>query len=128
MNINTIISTGEFFDKITILEIKKKKISDKQKLINIKNELSELRNIEKKYDLEKFELKDLINNLYLSNLKLWEIEDKIRLKEKAKEFDQDFIDLARSVYFKNDLRAKIKKDINIKANSNLIEEKSYQEY
>lgn len=128
MNINTIISTGEFFDKITILEIKKKKISDKQKLINIKNELSKLRNIEKKYDLEKFELKDLINNLYLSNLKLWEIEDKIRLKEKAKEFDQDFIDLARSVYFKNDLRAKIKKDINIKANSNLIEEKSYQEY
>ena len=128
MNINTIISTGEFFDKITILEIKKKKISDKQKLINIQNELSELRNIEKKYDLEKFELKDLINNLYLSNLKLWEIEDKIRLKEKAKEFDQDFIDLARSVYFKNDLRAKIKKDINIKANSNLIEEKSYQEY
>tara|TARA_B110000971_G_scaffold99989_1_gene102833 strand:- start:2146 stop:2532 length:387 start_codon:yes stop_codon:yes gene_type:complete len=128
MNINTIISTGEFFDKITILEIKKKKISDKQKLINIKNELSKLRNIEKKYDLEKFELKDLINNLYLSNLKLWEIEDKIRLKEKAKEFDQDFIDLARSVYFKNDLRAKIKKDINIKSNSNLIEEKSYQEY
>ncbi|MGY9058457.1 MAG: DUF6165 family protein [Candidatus Puniceispirillales bacterium] len=128
MNINTIISTGEFFDKITILEIKKKKISDKQKLINIQNELSELRNIEKKYDLEKFELKDLINNLYLSNLKLWEIEDKIRLKEKAKEFDQDFIDLARSVYFKNDLRAKIKKDINIKSNSNLIEEKSYQEY
>ena len=128
MNINTIISTGEFFDKITILEIKKKKIRDKQKLINIQNELSELRNIEKKYDLEKFELKDLINNLYLSNLKLWEIEDKIRLKEKAKEFDQDFIDLARSVYFKNDLRAKIKKDINIKSNSNLIEEKSYQEY
>jgi hypothetical protein len=122
------ISAGELIDKITILEIKKKKISDKQKLINIQNELSELRNIEKKYDLEKFELKDLINNLYLSNLKLWEIEDKIRLKEKAKEFDQDFIDLARSVYFKNDLRAKIKKDINIKSNSNLIEEKSYQEY
>jgi len=128
MNINTIISNGKFFNKKTILKIKKKKISDKQKLINIQNELSELRNIEKKYDLEKFELKDLINNLYLSNLKLWEIEDKIRLKEKAKEFDQDFIDLARSVYFKNDLRAKIKKDINIKSNSNLIEEKSYQEY
>ena len=128
MNINTIISVGEFFDKITILEIKKKKIIDIEKLKNINYELGELRKIEEKCNLEKFALDELIENLYNVNIELWTIEDEIRILEKSKSFDSEFINLARSVYIKNDLRAKLKKEINIKSKSNLIEEKSYEEY
>ena len=128
MNINTIISVGEFFDKITILEIKKKKIIDIEKLKNINYELGELRKIEEKCNLQKFALDELIENLYNVNLELWTIEDEIRILEKSKSFDNEFINLARSVYIKNDLRAKLKKEINIKSKSNLIEEKSYEEY
>jgi hypothetical protein len=128
MNINTIISVGEFFDKITILEIKKKKIHDKEKLTNVNNELTELRNIEQTYNLENFQLNNLIKKLYNVNLELWDIEDKIRILEKSKSFDSEFIQLARSVYLKNDLRANLKKEINIKSKSNLIEEKSYEKY
>ena len=128
MNINTIISVGEFFDKITILEIKKKKIIDIEKLKNINYELGELRKIEEKCNLEKFALDELIESLYNVNIELWTIEDEIRILEKSKSFDSEFINLARSVYIKNDLRARIKKEINIKSKSNLIEEKSYEEY
>ena len=128
MNINTIISVGEFFDKITILEIKKKKIHDQEKLTNVNNELTELRNIEQTYNLENFKLNNLIKKLYNVNLELWDIEDKIRILEKSKSFDSEFIQLARSVYIKNDLRANLKKEINIKSKSNLIEEKSYEKY
>jgi len=128
MNINTIISVGEFFDKITILEIKKKKIHDKEKLTNVNNELTELRNIEQTYNLENFKLNNLIKKLYNVNLELWDIEDKIRILEKSKSFDSEFIQLARSVYITNDLRANLKKEINIKSKSNLIEEKSYEKY
>ena len=128
MNINTIISVGEFFDKITILEIKKKKIIDIEKLKNINYELGELRKIEEKCNLEKFALDELIESLYNVNIELWTIEDEIRILEKSKSFDSEFINLARSVYIKNDLRAKLKKEINIKSKSNLIEEKSYEEY
>jgi hypothetical protein len=128
MNINTIISVGEFFDKITILEIKKKKIHDKEKLSNVNNELTELRNIEQTYNLKSFQLNNLIKNLYNVNLELWNIEDKIRVLEKSKSFDSEFIQLARSVYITNDLRANLKKEINIKSKSNLIEEKSYEKY
>jgi hypothetical protein len=128
MNINTIISVGEFFDKITILEIKKKKIHDQEKLINVNNELTELRNIEQTYNLENFQLNNLIKKLYNVNLELWDIEDKIRILEKSKSFDSEFIQLARSVYITNDLRANLKKEINIKSKSNLIEEKSYEKY
>ena len=128
MNINTIISVGEFFDKITILEIKKKKIIDIEKLKNINYELGELRKIEEKCNLQKFALDELIENLHNVNLELWTIEDEIRILEKSKLFDSEFINLARSVYIKNDLRARLKKEINIKSKSNLIEEKSYEEY
>jgi hypothetical protein len=128
MNINTIISVGEFFDKITILEIKKKKIHDKEKLSNVNNELTELRNIEQTYNLKSFQLNNLIKKLYNVNLELWNIEDKIRVLEKSKSFDSEFIQLARSVYITNDLRANLKKEINIKSKSNLIEEKSYEKY
>ena len=128
MNINTIISVGEFFDKITILEIKKKKIHNQEKLINVNNELTELRNIEQTYNLKSFQLNNLIKKLYNVNLELWNIEDKIRVLEKSKSFDSEFIQLARSVYITNDLRANLKKEINIKSKSNLIEEKSYEKY
>ena len=128
MNINTIISVGEFFDKITILEIKKKKIHDKEKLSNVNNELTELRNIEQTYNLKSFQLNNLIKKLYNVNLELWNIEDKIRVLEKSKSFDSEFIQLAISVYITNDLRANLKKEINIKSKSNLIEEKSYEKY
>ena len=128
MNINTVISVGEFFDKITILEIKKEKITDSNKLENVNYELTELRKIEKDCQLEKMELTALVDRLYAVNLELWNIEDQIRLSEQSNDFGNEFIELARSVYIKNDLRAKIKKDINLKSGSSLIEEKSYQEY
>ena len=121
------VSVGEVFDKITILQIKKDKIKDRNKLININKELNEIEPVveEHKNDLK---ILPLIKNLKNTNLKLWEIEDKIRVKESLKEFDKDFIQLARSVYIVNDKRAEIKKDINLKTNSNLIEEKSYEQY
>jgi hypothetical protein len=118
--INVPISYGELFDKITILEIKMKKIGtanvakehillvDKGKGINVGC--------------------DLIQQLRDINEKLWVIEDKIRLKEKAKQFDQDFINLARSVYIQNDRRAAIKKEINKQLNSEIVEEKQYTNY
>lgn len=128
MNINTVISVGEFFDKITILEIKKEKITDSNKLLNVNHELAQLRKIEKDFKLEKLELTVLVERLYAVNLELWNIEDRIRLSEQSNDFGSKFIELARSVYIKNDLRAKIKKDINLKSGSSLIEEKSYQKY
>ena len=128
MNINTLISVGEFFDKITILEIKKEKITDDNKLVNINYELREMKKIEKAYKLGNLKLSELVESLYEVNFELWNIEDEIRLFEQSKNFGSEFIALARSVYIKNDLRAKIKKDINLKSGSNLIEEKSYQEY
>ena len=128
MNINTLISVGEFFDKITILEIKKVKITDDNKLVNINYELREMKKIEKAHKLENLKLSGLVQSLYEVNFELWNIEDEIRLFEQSKNFGSEFIALARSVYIKNDLRAKIKKDINLKSGSNLIEEKSYQEY
>lgn len=119
------ISNGELIDKITILEIKKEKINDKNKLIYIEKELLYLN----KYleDLKKLKPKliELINNLKIINEKLWNIEDNIRRKEKLKEFDNEFIEIARSVYKENDRRSKIKLEINNLTNSDLKEMKSY---
>lgn len=119
------ISNGELIDKITILEIKKEKINDKKKLIYIEKELLYLN----KYleDLKKLKPKliELINNLKIINEKLWNIEDNIRRKEKLKEFDNEFIEIARSVYKENDKRSKIKLEINNLTNSDLKEIKSY---
>jgi hypothetical protein len=116
------ISIGELFDKLTILQIKRKKIQG-IKLNNIENEIIELEGVIKKNNLE-------IDNNFFSELKkinfgLWEIEDKIRLKDSKNEFDEEFIDLAKSVYKENDKRASLKKEINLKYGSFLIEEKSY---
>ena len=123
--INVPISVGELIDKITILEIKKNKLKN-LKLKNILKELSFLRAVLEKNsilipDEIYFQLKSI-------NLKLWDIEDKIRIKEKNKEFDNEFIELARSVYLNNDRRSATKKELNIIFNSEIIEEKSYEKY
>ncbi len=116
------ISLGELIDKITILEIKKIHMAG-TKLINVDKELKLLEYILQDKDLE-IDI-NLINNLRKVNNTLWEIEDNIRNKESHKEFDKEFIQLARSVYKENDRRASIKKQINQKYNSELVEEKSY---
>jgi len=123
--INAPISIGELVDKITILEIKKIKLQN-SKLENVLKELSFLRKLMEKYQIEITD--DLFTQLKEINLTLWNIEDQIRIKEKNKEFDNIFIELARSVYFKNDKRAEIKKRINQLSNSEITEEKSYAEY
>ena len=123
--INAPISIGELIDKITILEIKKNKLQN-SKLENVLKELSFLRELIKKHKVDITD--DLFCQLKEVNLSLWNIEDQIRIKEKNKEFDNAFIELARSVYFKNDKRAEIKKSINLLSNSEITEEKLYSEY
>ncbi len=123
------ISPGELIDKLTILDIKLERIKDKEKLTNVKVERELLERVwagssyadaeiisEKRAELRKI------------NEKLWVIEDELRLKESKAEFDEAFIELARSVYFTNDRRAHVKREINIGVGSDLVEEKSYQDY
>lgn len=123
------ISNGELVDKITILLIKLNKIDhikDSQKWDNVRNELDAIE--DKIYEIHIKKDNRLYNELYDVNNVLWNIEDRIRIKEKNKEFDQEFIDLARSVYYNNDKRARIKKEINKLTKSELTEEKSYEQY
>jgi hypothetical protein len=123
------VSNGEILDKITILVIKSKMIDDPIKLKNINNELDELKPF---LDVVGYEsnvtVNSLVKELQAINEKLWVIEDKLRDKEKSKEFDNEFIQLARGVYFTNDERARIKKNLNEVTNSKFVEEKSYQKY
>jgi hypothetical protein len=119
------VSNGEIIDKLTILQIKLERIKDPAKLKNLQKEYNEL------YDMASSILKtsDLLwRALYDVNCELWDIEDHIRDLERRKEFGDDFISTARSVYFKNDKRAEIKKEINIRTESGLFEEKSYEKY
>ena len=127
MLINTPISLGELVDKISILMIKKKNISDTIKLQHVNKELEFLQKTLKKYISEE-EINEFLLKLVNINSKLWDIEDDIRECERKKLFDQTFIDLARSVYFTNDERAKVKNDINKTFGSELVEVKSYEEY
>ena len=120
------ISAGELFDKITILEIKKAKISSKEKLIDINRELSSLNETVKKFIPDQSGISKYINDLKIINLKLWDIEDGKRAAEKNNNFDEKFIELARNVYKFNDERAKIKLAINNSLGSNIKEVKSYQ--
>ena len=120
------ISAGELIDKITILEIKKTKITNKDKLKNIEKELSSLNSTMKKSIVDQNKIKDFINKLKVINLKLWDIEDKKRAAEKKANFDEKFIELARNVYKLNDERAKIKLSINNTLGSNIKEVKSYE--
>jgi len=128
MSIQTEISVGELLDKITILQIKQERIGDPEKLLNINRELDTLLEIWKDSPCSGTDLDMESRDLKKVNETLWEIEDAIRDKESRKEFDKEFIELARSVYRTNDERARIKKIINRKTGSDLIEEKSYKEY
>ena len=120
------ISAGELFDKITILEIKKEKITNKEKLVDIEKELSSLKDTVEKFIHDKSNISKQINDLKEINLKLWDIEDGKRAAEKEKKFDDKFIELARNVYKLNDERAKIKLAINTTLGSNIKEVKSYE--
>ena len=127
MLINTPISLGELVDKISILIIKQKNITDETKLDHVKKELDFLQKTLMNY-VQQEEINTYLENLININSKLWNIEDDIRECERKKLFDQSFIDLARSVYFTNDERAKVKNDINKIFGSELVEVKSYEEY
>ena len=120
------ISAGELIDKITILEIKKIRISNKEKLNDIEKELSSLNGTMKKSIPDQNLIKDLIIKLKEINLKLWDIEDGKRAAEKENSFNEKFIELARNVYKFNDERAKIKLAINNTLGSNIKEVKSYE--
>ena len=127
MLINTPLSLGELVDKISILIIKQKNITDETKLDHVKKELDFLQKTLMNY-VQQEEINNYLENLININSKLWNIEDDIRECERKKLFDQTFIDLARSVYFTNDERAKVKNDINKTFGSELVEVKSYEEY
>ena len=120
------ISAGELIDKITILEIKKEKISNKEKLVEVNKELNSLNETLKKTINDKRKIINFKNDLKNINLKLWDIEDGKRLAEKNNQFDEKFIELARNVYKFNDERAKIKLAINNALGSNIKEVKSYE--
>ena len=125
MNIE--VSHGEIVDKLTILQIKKENITDPNKLDNIIKEYEYLLSVVEN-DLGISTSSPEYLELLSVNKELWVIEDDIRDKERQKEFDEDFVSLARSVYYTNDVRAKIKKEINLKYSSGFIEEKSYSDY
>jgi len=120
------VSIGELVDKLSILAIKLQKISNPDKIVNIKKEYDIL--LEATQELGISLDSDEYLRLVEVNLQLWEIEDRIRIKESNKEFDAEFISLARSVYFRNDDRSDVKREINLRYNSELIEEKEYINY
>ena len=128
MKILSEISVGELLDKITILEIKKEKINNKEKLDEINKEYLTLNECLKKNLNINSEIKELWSQLKIVNTQLWDIEDAKRLSEKNKKFGDEFIELARNVYKFNDRRAKIKSKINQLTGSNIKEVKQYTEY
>jgi hypothetical protein len=129
MKILAEISVGELFDKITILNIKTKKISDNDKLRNIQTELKTLNDQSKKITISDTQaLNDLVLKLQQINEDLWDIENFKRECEAKKDFGESFIKLSRDVHFKNDKRAIIKKEINLLSNSQIVEEKEYSKY
>jgi transcriptional regulator of nitric oxide reductase len=127
-NIRVPVSPGEVLDKITILEIKSERMNDPEKVANVRTELALLQETW----AQAVTGDDVIRNLHAQlkeiNETLWEIEDDIRDKERLREFDERFIELARSVYFTNDRRSQVKKQLNLHLGSQIIEEKSYQDY
>jgi hypothetical protein len=124
MNLYSEISAGELIDKISILEIKSEKIKDESKLEHINMEKDILSKEAQKLHLHQ----NWLDKIKEVNLKLWKIEDDIREKERKKEFDQAFIELARAVYFTNDERFNVKNQINLFYSSNIVEQKSYEKY
>lgn len=122
------ISPGELLDKITILEIKSERIESAEKKANVNNELSMLTKVWTDAVTEDSEITSMRSELKNINEALWDIEDDIRDEERAKRFSEKFIELARSVYVTNDQRADVKKRINVYLKSDIVEEKSYQDY
>jgi len=122
------VSPGEVLDKITILEIKSERMTDPEKVHNVNVELSLLKETWGENIRDTREIQSLHAQLKEINEALWEIEDDIRDKERAGEFDDRFIELARAVYVTNDKRSRVKKDLNLHLGSEIIEEKSYQDY
>jgi hypothetical protein len=118
------VSIGELYDKYTILQIKEERIANESKLVMVKKELDYLKTYVDKFNLDEL----LIKEIKEINEQLWDIEDKIRDKERAKEFDHEFIDLARQVYITNDKRSEVKNKINLVLNSELTDIKSYAKY
>jgi hypothetical protein len=119
------VSNGEIIDKLTILQIKLDRIRDKAKQANLQKEYNELLEVSSAI-ISKSD--PLYKSLYIVNCELWDIEDHIRDLERKKDFGNDFVSTARAVYVKNDRRSEIKREINIKTSSGLIEEKSYEKY
>lgn len=127
-NLQVPVSPGEVLDKITILEIKSERITDPEKVANVRAELSLLQETWASNIRDSKIIRDLHAKLKEINEALWEIEDDIRDKERAREFDDRFIELARAVYVTNDRRSQVKKELNLHLGSEIIEEKSYQDY
>jgi hypothetical protein len=127
-NIHVPVSPGEVLDKITILEIKSERMNDPEKVANVRTELALLQETWASAVSRDQVIDDLHDQLKKINETLWEIEDDIRDKERVKEFDERFIELARQVYFTNDRRSQVKKELNLHLGSLIIEEKSYQDY
>ncbi len=122
------ISPGELLDKITILRIKSQRMTDPRKLANVRLELQALEETWKSSAYADIDVGTDLNALLAVNARLWTIEDDIRDKERAKTFDEEFVRLARAVYIENDERAAIKRRLNVKLGSSLVEEKSYSQY
>jgi hypothetical protein len=122
------VSPGELLDKITILRIKSQRMSDQQKLHNVRLELEALQGTWSSSAFAGFDIEADVHALMTVNERLWVIEDDIRDKERAQTFDAEFIRLARAVYVENDERAAIKRRINAKLGSTIVEEKSYRPY
>jgi len=122
------ISPGELIDKLTILEIKSDRMSDEAKLANVRMELSLLQTTWRESAYSAVDIDAEWAELRRINTELWDIEDRIRDKERDRAFDQTFIDLARAVYVTNDERARVKREINSKLGSRIVEEKSYASY
>ena len=122
------IAAGELLDKMSILEIKLEKISDKSSLEQLKKEYKILKENQNSTIKLEGKIEDLFKSLKNINLKLWSIEDRLRICEKNKDFGKEFIELAREVYFNNDKRSKIKSDINKILGSNIVEIKQYASY
>ncbi len=123
------VSYGELIDKISILEIKAERIGDGAKRANVVKELAALMDTWQAHPASRvLPIDDLWSELRRVNGELWDIEDRIRDKEAAGLFDDEFVELARAVYFTNDVRARLKRDLNARLGSDLVEEKSYANY
>ncbi len=122
------VSWGELFDKLTILQIKVQRMRDPAKINNVRKELTELEKVLHSAEPLAAAVIEVMDKLRVANSKLWDIEDEIRGCERAKRFDDEFVQLARAVYYTNDERAALKKRINLLMGSELVEEKSYASY